>query len=182
MAIKTGVVEQMHESGKRFKLDDGEWYSAFSSSQVPSTVGMGVTVSFNYATVEKDDRKYNNVKGNVKVITGAAAKEVVSDGAHPATAYKPSGGSSKGSFPIPALDGQRSIIRQNSLTQANALMSTWTSPIDHAVYSTAEGMAEKVIELARMFEAYSAGDLDAAEAAAAVEEMRASMVKADAHK
>ncbi len=76
-------------------------------------------------------------------------------------------------FPVPTLHGDRSIIRQNSLRHATEL---WTSiqpilPSDNKVPSkiALAKAAEAVIELARTFEEYSAGDVErrAAEAVAA---------------
>lgn len=66
--------------------------------------------------------------------------------------------SGKGVFPIPPLDGQRSIVRQNSLTNAVSLLkeNSKTLPIDE--------LADQCIALARKFEAYSCGDVDLASA------------------
>lgn len=63
--------------------------------------------------------------------------------------------SGKGVFPIPPLDGQRAIVRQNSLTNAVNLLK---DSLDKEL--TDEQNAERVISVARMFEAYSCGDVD----------------------
>jgi len=66
-------------------------------------------------------------------------------------------------FPIPALHGDRAIVRQNSVTNATKLVSELLTAEDTA---DLEEWAEKIISIARKFEAYSCGDLDAAAAEA----------------
>jgi hypothetical protein len=62
-------------------------------------------------------------------------------------------------FPIPALHGDRAIVRQNSLTNAvNLLKEYFGEEVEM------EQRAQHVINIARMFEAYSCGDLDMEEA------------------
>ena len=59
-------------------------------------------------------------------------------------------------FPVPLMHGDRSIIRQNALTNAReavAHLSFTTMPTD-AEY------ASRIIAMARMFEEYSAGDIE----------------------
>lgn len=60
-------------------------------------------------------------------------------------------------FPIPALHGDRAIVRQNSITNATKAVCDFTdsNPATLAEY------AQEIIGIARMFEAYSCGDLDA---------------------
>lgn len=62
-------------------------------------------------------------------------------------------------FPIPPLHGDRAIVRQNALTNAReAVMKLDPTPEND------ERLARRIIAMARMFEAYSCGDLDLAEA------------------
>jgi hypothetical protein len=63
-------------------------------------------------------------------------------------------------FPIPPLHGDRAIVRQNALTNAREAINSLGSPtaVEDAAY------ADRIIAMARMFEAYSCGDLDLAEA------------------
>jgi hypothetical protein len=67
-------------------------------------------------------------------------------------------------FPIPALHGDRSIVRQNALARATDLFigSAGGKP-----YTIDESTCNLVILFARKFEAYTAGDLDMAAAVAA---------------
>jgi hypothetical protein len=63
-------------------------------------------------------------------------------------------------FPIPALHGDRAIVRQNSLTNAVQLLRE----DKELAKLTPNDRATSIIAIARMFEAYSCGDLDAEEA------------------
>lgn len=72
-------------------------------------------------------------------------------------------------FPVPALSGERAIVRQNSITNATKLVSDLQAKtkgdLDVMV------LAGVIIEVAKRFEAYSCGDDDAeaAEAMAAAD-------------
>ena len=71
-------------------------------------------------------------------------------------------------FPIPLLHGDRAIVRQNSVTNATKAIGDY---VDMATYSgTIEDYASEIMRVARMFEAYSCGDLDAQLAEAMVAE------------
>lgn len=68
-------------------------------------------------------------------------------------------------FPIPLLHGDRAIVRQNSITNATKAVFDFAGadgPEDIDSY------AEMIIAVARKFEAYSCGDLDAQAAEAMV--------------
>jgi hypothetical protein len=68
-------------------------------------------------------------------------------------------------FPIPPLHGDRAIVRQNSVTNAvNLFLHTNTDEGRYAM--TPDEITNAVLQLARNLEAYSCGDLEAAEAAA----------------
>lgn len=67
-------------------------------------------------------------------------------------------------FPIPLLHGDRAIVRQNSITNATKAVCDF---LDNNP-ETIEQYAETIIKVARMFEAYSCGDLDTAQAEAMV--------------
>jgi len=63
-------------------------------------------------------------------------------------------------FPIPLLHGDRAIVRQNSITNATKAYTEWMKLGDGHVF-VLEEVADEIIEMARKFEAYSCGDLDA---------------------
>ena len=64
-------------------------------------------------------------------------------------------------FPIPALHGDRAIVRQNALARATDLYvaARGGKPFDLEISTL-----DLVISFARKFEAYTAGDIDLAEA------------------
>ena len=69
-------------------------------------------------------------------------------------------------FPIPALHGDRAIVRQNALARATDL---YIAARGGKPFELEGGNLDFVISLARKFEAYTAGDLDMAEAMAETE-------------
>ena len=80
----------------------------------------------------------------------------------PTASPKPSYGAPK-VFPIPALHGDRAIVRQNSISNAVKLITDSVKPTDKSNW---ESLASEAVNIARMFEAYSCGDLDMEQAIA----------------
>jgi hypothetical protein len=66
-------------------------------------------------------------------------------------------------FPIPLLHGDRAIVRQNSITNSTKAVNDYCGADSTFPESLIE-YADLIIEIARKFEAYSCGDLDAAAA------------------
>jgi hypothetical protein len=147
-----GVVEQVGGKDVNTKFGvkptfsfkvNGQWFSAgFKDPKV----AVGDSIGFEY---EPD--KYGN-----KLHDGSIKKGVSTP---IPTVSAPSGGyvGRHGSFPIGPLDGQRSIIRQNAVTNAREL---YTNLIDPTVKVTVDQHTDTIINIARHFEAYTAGDLD----------------------
>lgn len=76
----------------------------------------------------------------------------------PGRSYK--GGQSGGKvFPLPLLHGDRSIIRQNSLAHATRIVTALLVKAKGAVPND-DAIASKVVDMARSFERYSAGDAE----------------------
>jgi hypothetical protein len=71
-------------------------------------------------------------------------------------------------FPIPLLHCDRAIVRQNSIT--NATKAVQDFGVEDPETMGLEDYATLIIKVARMFEAYSCGDLDAQAAEAMVAE------------
>ena len=71
------------------------------------------------------------------------------------------GGYKEKVFPIPALHGDRAIVRQNALARATDL---YVAARGGKPFELEAESLDFVIKLARKFEAYTAGDLDMAEA------------------
>jgi hypothetical protein len=72
-------------------------------------------------------------------------------------------------FPIPALHGDRAIVRQNALARATDI---YIAARGGKPWELDASNLDFVISLARKFEAYTAGDLDMAEAIAENEEVQ----------
>ena len=66
-------------------------------------------------------------------------------------------------FPIPPLHGDRAIVRQNALARATDI---YIAARGGKPFELEADSLDFVIRLARKFEAYTAGDLDLAEAEA----------------
>lgn len=147
----SGEVQNVSRDGRRVQVD-GSWYSAFAPSQMPAGgVSAGDWVDFTY--VQKGE--YNNIKGSVTKSTAPASRPTTGSVASTERKFTDAKGFVIKEFPVPPLHPDRSIIRQNSLSHAVAVLNAgaWfgTDPEEHA---------GKVIEIARMFEAYSTGDMD----------------------
>lgn len=77
----------------------------------------------------------------------------------PLPSAKPTYG--RGVFPIPPLSGERAIIRQNALTNAREVVMAVLSFKEDGDNPADVVIAQRIIEMARNFEAYTAGDIDA---------------------
>ena len=162
MAFKTGTIESVAKTGKSVKIE-GQWYGAFAKSQLGSA-GVGDTIAFTYVSVEKDGTTFHNIKGNVTLKEGGGGGSATPDkgdtpaprAAAPAASY----GRSSISFPLAPLDGQRVIVRQNVLGHATKLVMEHGG-VDELNF---DQVARTIIDVARIFESYVAGDLDMEEA------------------
>src|SRR3990167_2104825 len=138
-----------------FKGNDGQWYKlGFKKPQFAK----GDEVEFEFTS----GKWGNEVTSVLSAPTADADAPVVATAPAPRKAYGggTAGGYSRGQFPIPATDGQRSIIRQNSL--GHALKLTELNKFSPT--------AEDIIKIARKFEAFSAGDTEAAAAKKALKD------------
>ena len=91
-------------------------------------------------------------------------------GAAPMPVTRGSFGGARGSFPIGPLDGQRSIIRQNAVTNANTFLGNFSEELRVDIST------DTLLDIARQIEAYTTGDLDAEEAEAMLKEDHVSSV------
>ena len=126
-------------------LVDGKWYN--SKYEIKAEKG---------DEVEFDDGGKNYIKG-LKVVS-SGGDSATSSASGPSTPARSVGGGygNRGKFPIGKDDGQRSIIRQNSLARAiEALEAT-----DLLTGIDPNDLVSTIISTARLFEAYSAGDID----------------------
>lgn len=174
----SGVIEARARNGKGLKIGE-DWYTAYKATQVPEGIQKGDTVEFEYEEATKGGATFRNIKGDVKLVSAGASDDVGrSSGSGLGTRASAKGGDGRGSidgdsfrrrsmkfFPVPSNDVDRPIIRQNSLTQANALFATLvkhndTFGLDLSVQSATDA-AEFLVEIARVFESYSSGEVDA---------------------
>lgn len=175
----SGVIDAVARNGKSFKIGE-DWFSVYKAQELGGAQ-KGDEVSFEYVTVSKGGASFNNVKGNVTIKSKGASEE---QGQQSSGGARSSGGTARrggdGSdgavgydgdqfrkrsmkhFPVPKTDVDRPIIRQNSLTQANALFATLVKEGFYGqadqVFTSAKEAAAEVIDLASLFEAYSSGE------------------------
>lgn len=160
-----GVVEQVDQKTVRTKFGEKPTYSAkvagqwlkFGFKSHGLSVGDTIDAEYTPGTYGNEVKTFTSTKGTGTPPPAASAPSAE------APAYKPTGG--KGSFPIPPLDGQRAIVRQNAVTNARELYCAAAGVKGFAVD---EASCDFIIKLARKFEAYSCGDDAMAAATAAI--------------
>lgn len=161
MRVENGVVEAVKRDNKALNIG-GEWYSSF---QAFSGINRGDVVSFEYAV----KGQWKNIRGAIEIHTGGQV-----DGQVPAS--QPSAASqdlpphymiARGYmnkvqvFPIPVDHPDRAIVRQNSVTNATALVVGMGYAPDE---TDVMDRAQEVLEIAVVFEKYSTGQLEMEEA------------------
>lgn len=171
-SITNAVVEQVSVKPRTTKFGTkdtysfragGEWYNTGFKKH---NLNVGNAASFEYV-----DGSYGKDVDVTTIKKGTPSIATPTSTGVPRSSASTSG---KGVFPIPPLDGQRSIVRQNALTNARELICArinhtgkW-SDVDNLV------VANTIIDVARIFEAYTAGDIDAEEVEREIaEEMKA---------
>ena len=141
------------------KGDDGTWYKCgFTKPKCSEGDTIEVDVKeTDYGTEIIDPKNIRSIGGSgISVPTTSAPRS--------------SGGGGRAGydrvFPVPALSPERAIIRQNALTNAREMVvaSYGGKPYD----LTSLHMAQDIIAIARIFESYSTGDIDKAEAMAEI--------------
>lgn len=135
----------------------GQWYK-FGFKDPKLSVGDNVSLEY---TPGQYGNEVTTVSKGVPD-AAPAANEASTPTAAPRPAY-----GSKGAFPIPALDGQRAIVRQNAITNARELYAASKGGKGFAL--DFEGDALNIIQIARVFESYACGDMDMDAAKASIE-------------
>ncbi len=167
MTQVTGIVQEVNNRGKGKGsniLVNGAKYGCFDPLLAHiDTLVAGEEVTFGTVvngTWTNIDRSGVSKTGNTGAVTAA-----------PPSAPKKGGGAYGKAFPIPPLDGQRSIVRQNSLTHATALVNNYYSLRGSDTNMTLAERTALVIHTAKSFEAYSCGDDVEKEASEAVAQL-----------
>ncbi len=162
---KSGTIEKSARNGKAFMIDE-VWYSVYKVGQA-NGAEKGDSVSFEYETVVKGGQEFHNIKGDIKVDGRAAASAPSREEAPAREAPNGTKGvdgdafrkRSMKYFPMPKDDVDRPIVRQNSLTNANAALAAFYNGEAGDQGMAPEDYAEQVIAIARLFEAYSTGEV-----------------------
>jgi hypothetical protein len=167
MTMMTGIVEaaSTKDVNTKFGLKptfslkvNGQWVKCGFKNPNAST-GDEVEFDGNTGTYGLEAKSVNIIRKGTGVAP-VAVSTVTSSGT--AVPVKPSyGGYKEKVFPIPALHGDRAIVRQNALARATDL---YVAARGGKPFELEAESLDFVIKLARKFEAYTAGDLDMAEA------------------
>ena len=169
MAMMTGVVEAVSTKDVTTKFGikptysfkvNGTWVKCGFKNP---NVDVGYTVDFDGVTGTYGlEAKTVNITARSAPTGGATAAASGTSTPVPTKAFGGgSGGYKEKVFPIPALHGDRAIVRQNALARATDLyIAARGAKTFELEYST----LDVIITFARKFEAYTAGDLDMAEA------------------
>lgn len=172
MVMMTGIVEaaSTKDVNTKFGLKptfslkvNGQWVKCGFKNPNAST-GDEVEFDGNTGTYGLEAKSVNIIRKG----TGAPPVAVATVTSSAAVPVKPSyGGYKEKVFPIPALHGDRAIVRQNALARATDL---YVAARGGKPFELEAESLDFVIKLARKFEAYTAGDLDMAEAVSETEE------------
>lgn len=172
MIHKNGVVDKVARHGKAFTLvGESIWYTAFAASQL-NGASSGDAVEFTFQESVKAGTTWNNIKNDVRITSSGGGSTMV----------LPSGGGTPAATPAAmfgamTLSKDRSIARQNACNVAANIIKgisylrdfrdNWSD--DTQGDFNAEKIAHAILDVARIIEAYTTGDLDKAEALAKLE-------------
>jgi hypothetical protein len=162
MSQVQGQVEAIsNKFGKFSVLVDGNWYASKQeyTTNWDHTPMKGEIIQF-------DSGKTGKYLNYPKLVGSSPAPEMAPPKANPAPANNASR-----QFPVAPLAPERTINRQNALTNAvNATVRLGfeTPSMKHECMET---LGDEIITLARKFEAYTTGDLDMEEVKASMNEL-----------
>ena len=164
MTMQTGIVEAVSTKDVSTKFGtkptfsmkvNGTWVKCGFKNP---NVAVGYEVEFDgvSGTYGVETKSVNILrKADAPTPSGATTAPTV---AAPKAAY---GGYKEKVFPIPALHGDRAIVRQNALARATDL---YIAARGGKPFELEASTLDLVVTLARKFEAYTAGDIDMLEA------------------
>lgn len=105
----------------------------------------GDTVTFDW------ELKY----GRKAIVDGSLSKGAASAGSTSVSVSASRGGFAPKPFPVPKDHGDRSIIRQNAVTNAREIVKQYGPPLEG---ETLENYTARIIDVAMLVEAYTSGD------------------------
>ncbi len=135
----SGVIESARKDGKGIKVD-GEWYSAFTASQL-GEARYKDEVEFKVKDNTKGGRTFHNIQGDVKIVGASDSGDRPLTGV-PAKAKTPA-------WPLPVQDSARAITRRHAISTA--------LEYHLGTRSKASVNLEDVITTAREIEYYTTG-------------------------
>lgn len=160
MTMMTGIVEEVSQKDVSTKFGvkptysfkmGGKWIKCgFKNPHLE--VGYQVDFDATSGTYGIETKSVNIISKTASGVAGSSSS--------PAK-VSPVVGSYGKVFPIPPLHGDRSIVRQNALARA---VDIFIGSAGGKPYTFEESVTTTIINLAKKFEAYTAGDLDMAEA------------------
>jgi hypothetical protein len=172
--MMTGVVQEVSTKNVVTKFGEKPTYSVMVNGQWVKCgfknpgVEVGYTVDFDgvHGKYGLETKSINIIARSSPVVPLATPTTVAAGATYPTGGYitsavppfKASGYSSREKvFPIPALHGDRSIVRQNALARACDLV---IGSQGSKTFPLGDELTTYIISLARKFEAYTAGDID----------------------
>ena len=164
MTMMTGVVQEVSQKDVSTKFGtkptysfkvDGKWIKCgFKNPHLEA----GYQVDFDAVagTYGLETKSVNIISKSSPTVAGTSVPKAVVSGTF---------GRDK-VFPIPPLHGDRSIVRQNALSRS---VEIFIGAAGGKPFSWDDTATKSIINLARKFEAYTAGDLDMEEAIEEIE-------------
>lgn len=134
----------------------------------PATMGIspGTVVNFAY-----DPARYNSIDMGslvIRSITDASGTTAGPSSAHTSTPAPAFRGKADRPFPVPVTSGEYAIIRQNALTNARELVAVVMGYNDTSIMlgddQAWDGLVNRVLKIAYVFEDYSSGQREVKEA------------------
>lgn len=157
----TGIVEGVYKKDVKTKFGNKQTHSFkmdgefFSCGFTDPRLSVGDEISFEYT-----EGTYGKEVAKGSIMRGSSGPAPASTPAAPASAPKSAAVGSR-PFPIPPLHGDRAIIRQNALGHASRIAAAGIDSGNEGKVDM-DKLADRIIHLARKFEAYACGDLDVA--------------------
>lgn len=180
MTTATGVVKGIYNKDVKTRfgikkvydllLDDGNYYKQGFKKPI-CDVGDSVTIEYNVGQYG------NDITSLIRGTSSGASAPSLNDGSgFTKPNASPNQYSNKGNkpFPVPSDHGDRSIIRQNSLTNAREMCIA--NNIMHKNLVDNNVLANEIIRVAYMFEEYSSGDREVKAVDALMESNKATKV------